>query len=248
MRTYTNIPVLLCQYALINQKVNPLKLYIYLKLNSDGYVSNDESKFKNWAEAISVNKKTIMSSLDWLIKNKWITVNGKRNVLKIISYENLLKKLKIETQSGCSLEFKNCKDFEEFKSLCCGIVVTYYLNKRKYCLNRSERIKEGSIMNRGQKGFYLFPSHYFAKCMNISIVTAYRYKQKAKKAGYIEVEANCHFLETKSGRYISNDNYSLCVNECLKEGLPNIYRKGRTYLKEIGSDLVRSNISLKRKR
>lgn len=248
MRIFTNIPVSLCEYALVNQKINPLKLYIYLKLNSDGYILDNKELYSIWAKTIGISVKTIKSSLAWLIKNKWIIVNGKRNALNVISYQKLLRKLKIKPQSGCFCRFKDCIDFKKIKSLCSAIVITYYLNKRKYCLNRSERIKEGSITNREQKGFYLLSNHYLAKCLRVSISTAYRHKQKAKEAGYIEIKGNCQFIETKDGGYISKDSYSVFVNECMKEGLPNIYRKGRTYLKAIGSDLVRSNINLKTKR
>lgn len=248
MKCYTNIPVLLCQYALVNRKVNSLKLYIYLKLSSDGYVINDKKKYGIWAETIGVTKKTVKSSLKWLIANKWITVNGKRNALKIIGYNSLMKKMSISTQAGYLLDFNNKREFQQFGSLCCGVVLIYYLKKKAYNLKRSERMKECSNMNRKQKGFYPMAISYLARCLTVSDSTAYRYMRKAHEGGYIDIKSNLQFLETKAREYIKNENYALLVSECGKENLPNKYRKGKSYIKQIEATLIRSNLSLKRKK
>lgn len=244
MRIFTNIPVSLCEYALVNQKINPLKLYIYLKLSSDGYVINDKRKYGIWAEIIGLTEKTVKYSLKWLISNKWITVNGKRNVLKVVSYN----KLNFSIQIGYPFEFKSEREFEKFDSLCCGIVSTYYFRKRVHLLTRSERIKEGSYTNRGQKGFYSMPISYLAKCLNVSKSTACRYMRKAHKTGNIDIQSNLQFLETDSGKRITNEKYSLLVSECAKNDLPNKYRKGKLYIKQVEANLIRSNILLKRKK
>jgi len=62
---YNNIPVSLCEFALVNRKINQLKLYIHLKLNSD-----DENSSKEWSKKIGISSTTIKTSHEWLIKNK----------------------------------------------------------------------------------------------------------------------------------------------------------------------------------
>ena len=152
MRTRTNIPVSLCEYALVNRKINQLKLYIYLKLISDGHVVLYNGNYKQWSEDIGVHEKTIKSSLEWLIRQKWITVNSKRTALRIISYKNLSYKLRLSLKTGYSYEVEHVEDFKQLGALCCAIVITYYLNRKRFFDKRqSGHIKGCPITNCKKK-------------------------------------------------------------------------------------------------
>lgn len=246
MRTTTNIPVSLCEYALVNRKVNQLKLFMYLKLHCDGYIEEDINK---WSKQIGIQVKTVKSSLKWLIKNRWITVNSKRNVLHVISYERLTSKLKMKVNTGILIDLKTEVDYQNFRALCCAVIITYYVRRKRYFDRRSERIYGGSKKNRsGVKGFYPMPNGYLAKCLHLSTSTAFRIKQEAEKARFIETKKDYVFLETFDGARVSKDKFDLIRKVELKEGHPDKVRKGQKYIKYVSSDLISSIFQCKKKR
>ena len=248
MTTVTNIPVSLCEYALVNRKVNQLKLYIYLKLNSDGYIRFDETSIKKCSETIGIHIKTVKSSLKWLVKNKWITINSKRQVLHVTSYNRLKNKLKTNVKTGAFIDLKDTAEYKLFEALCCAIVITYYLGRKHYFDKWSERKYGGSNTNHNKvKGFYPMPNGYLAKCLNLSISTAYRIKQKAEDAGYIKTKSNNIFLEKEDGSRIDKDYFELIRSVELKEGKPDRLRKGRKYIKFVSADLIKSTVKCKKK-
>lgn len=248
MRTTTNIPVSLCGYALVNRKINQLKLYIYLKLNCDGYIDYSKTCIEKWSKEIGVHVKTVMSSFAWLVKNKWITVNSKKQVLNIISYNRLTNKLQMQVKTGVSIDLSTIGEYRYFKALCCAIVITYYLRRKRYFERRSERTYGGSTTNRNRvSGFYPMPNSYFAKCLNVSISTAYRIKQEAENGGYIETRGNYSYEETYDGKKISSTYFEIMRSQSLKKGEPDSLRKGKKYIKKVCSDLLKSYITCKRK-
>lgn len=237
---YTNIPVQLCEYALVNRKTNQLKLYIYLKINSDGEIYYYERSFNEWAEKLHINYKTIKNSLEWLIKNKWITVNSKKHTLKIISYQRLGRRLHFDSKSGYLFE---SNDYKDFKALCCGVVITHYLNRKRYFNRRSVNLKGFAMIKNRKKGFYPMANKYISTSIGVSLSTAYRYKNEAEKAHYIKTISDSNYMEDSNGNKIASDNYLIFK----KNGEENKIRQGKNYLKEISSDLIHSNIKLKRK-
>jgi len=270
MRGYTNIPVSLCEFALVNRKINQLKLYIHLKLNSDGFVVYDEKSYKEWSKEIGISSKTIKTSLDWLIKNKWITVNGKRNALHIISYKKIGQKIGLNFKSGILFEPTCLADYEYFKAFCCATVICYYLNKKRYFDRQSVIIKGVATTNcKRTNGFYPMPNGYLAKCLGVSLATAFRFKKEAEDAGFIETKAGFGYLldekdekdsdiEKKSKykikkvknkeKIFKTEDYEIIKQilvDVYKE--PNRLRKGKRYLKWVESDLIHCVIKTKKK-
>ena len=270
MRGYTNIPVSLCKFALVNRKINQLKLYIHLKLNSDGFVVYDEKSYKEWSKEIGISSKTIKTSLDWLIKNKWITVNGKRNALHIISYKKIGQKIGLNFKSGILFEPTCLADYEYFKAFCCATVICYYLNKKRYFDRQSVIIKGVATTNcKRTNGFYPIPNGYLAKCLGVSLATAFRFKKEAEDAGFIETKAGFGYLldekdekdsdiEKKSKykikkvknkeKIFKTEDYEIIKQilvDVYKE--PNRLRKGKRYLKWVESDLIHCVIKTKKK-
>ena len=249
-RTYTNIPVSLCEFALVNRKINQVKLYIYLKLVSDGYVVMSNGCYKQWSEAIGVHEKTVKSSFKWLIQNKWITVNSKRNALRIISYKNLSCKLGVNLKTGFLYEIEQVEDFKQLKALCCAIVITYYLDKKRFFDKRQSGCITGRPTTNCKKKrtFYPMPNSYLAHCTKVSIATAYRYKHEAKMARLIKTKSNDSTLETIQGEKISLDSYSVILKGILNDEQPNRLKKGKKCLKWEEATLIKSNIQTKKKK
>ena len=247
MKTQTNIPVLLCEYVLKNRKINQFKLYIHLKLISDGYVTYNSQDFKNWSMTIGVDIKTIKSSLKWLIDNKWITVNSKRNVLHVISYKKLTKRLGLNFSSGYLYELE---DYKYLKALCCAIIITRYLDRKRYFDKKQSECIDGRSNTNCRKrrdGFYPMANSYLAECIGVSIATAYRYKKTAEEVGYIDTKENHSIMTTKKGDYINPSDFAVLQKGWLNDGYPNIIRKGKKCIKIVEADLIRTNIKFKKK-
>ncbi|MFC4687848.1 hypothetical protein ACFO4P_12965 [Epilithonimonas pallida] len=246
MLGYTNIPASLCEYALVNQKINQLKLYIYLKINCSGEISYDVSSYGKWAKELSVSSRTIKNSLVWLIKNKWITVDSIQNTLRIISYKNLAIKLDLKFKTGFLFEPEN---YKYFKAMCCGVVITFYMGRKRYFNRQSGNIKGFAISKNCKKndGFTPMPNNYLAKSLNVSTATAYRYKEQAENGGFIETKSNLNFVMNSKGEKITSDNYFAFILNHKEEGKPNTIRNHKKHLQEVDADLIHSFITLKKK-
>lgn len=244
MEISTSIPVSLCEYVLTHRKINQFKVYLHLKLHSNGYVNSDISMQK-LGEETGINPKTAKRCLEWLIKNKWVTINGKKEVYHIIGYKELAKKLGIKIVSGYLCEINNYKDM---KALFCAVVVTQYLNRKRYFDKRqSGCIKGRPITNCKRNKYYPMPNSYLAKSIGVSVTTAYRYIQEAEKAGYIETKSNYRVLETEQGDKIKLENYHVILTGILNEGRPNRLKKKKNYLAWEEPTLIRSYIGFKKK-
>ena len=91
-KAYTTIPIGVIERAIVGRKLNHLKIYIYLKCISSGHLHiNLESK-KVWAKEIGITTKTLENCLQWLLKNRWLSLNSKRSSLRVVSYKQLKRK------------------------------------------------------------------------------------------------------------------------------------------------------------
>jgi hypothetical protein len=198
--------------------------------------------------SLGVSVKTIESSLKWLTSQKWVTVNSRREALHIISYSKLSLKLDLSFRTGVLFEPRTQKDYEYFKSFCCGVVISYYLGKKRY-FDRQSVIKKGvAIKNCSRKnGYYPMANAYLGKCLGVSLSTAFRIKQQAEKDGFIDVVSSFSYLEDISGNKIESIHYEALRYVSYKEGQPNRLRKTRQYLKVVESDLVSSHLRVKKK-
>jgi hypothetical protein len=244
---YTSIPVQLCEYALVNRKHNYLMLYIYLKHIGSGYVNHNNDCISTWASDLNKSERWIRDAIKWLIKKKWVTVNSKKQLLRIASYKQVLKRLNIDSVSAVIFEEE---DFSNFKGFCCGATITYYLKRKRY----NDRKKwSASIMGDAnmshhfyQKGFYTMPLNYLAKCLGVSMSTANNFKKIAEQGKFLFVKSQIRILTDGNDNKITKDNYQV-FKTCDEENAGRI-RKGRKYLKIVEPDLIQSQITSRRKR
>jgi hypothetical protein len=224
-----------------------MKLYLYLKNISDGYVSFDSSLYESWATDIGCSKRWVHNGINWLIKNKWITVNSKRKSLHIVSYEKLCKLLSVFNKVAGIYE---PEDFISFDSYCIAIVITFHI-RRKAWMDRKRR----PVSNMGDattsrnfypKGFKTLPIRYLSKCLNVSETTANNYKQKAANAGLLEIKKQITTQIDENGQKLSKDK--ILVYQQVEDENSGRFRIGRKYLKLVEADLIKSHIIIKSKR
>jgi len=244
---YTTIPVGLCEYALKNTRVNHLKLYVYLKHISDGYVPYDPSLFKLWDTDIGRSKRWIYEGLNWLIKNKWITVNSKRNSLHIVSYEIICKRLDVFHKVAALYE---PDDFKSLDAFCAATAIVFYMRRKAWMDKKRRPVSKMGDTNTNRKsypkGFYTLPVRYFSKCLNVSDSTANNFKQKAIKGKLIEVQRQIITQTDDKGEKLSKDK--ILVYREVDAPNNGSLRRGTKHLKAVEADLIKSHLIIKRKR
>jgi hypothetical protein len=178
-----NIPIELLAFALSNRKVNPLRLFIYLKDQGSGYVSwNAEFKEKILSDLDLKSPKTIEANLTWLLRNGWVSINTKRASVRVVSYLVLAKKLHFQCATGAVCELENLNNFRPFIY---AAVVTYYLQYKFRIARQSARKKGRTTTNCHYRDL---PANYLAKVLNLGKSTIVRYRQKAWDAGFIKMK------------------------------------------------------------
>lgn len=250
---YTNVPVELCKYGIVNRKINHVKLYLYLKLTSDGFIKFTNSIYeftKDWSKELKTSSKSIKNHLAWLIENKWVTINSKTNGLRIISYHNLSSKLKLNFKSGVIYESEDFSDFEPF---CYGTIVIKCRNLLRFINKQSAPKEEHANTNcyLYPKGFYPLACSYLAKYIQVSKTKAHKIITVANKSGCIEVKKSYTFLRDENGSKIPNSHFyalrkSLAIDDIQ---MYRRVRRGKKFLKIVSSNIIKpQSIHLKRKR
>ncbi|KGL61916.1 hypothetical protein [Polaribacter sp. Hel1_85] len=246
---YTTIPAELCEYALINRKVNHTKLYLLLKLKSSGHIKYELDVFecaKDWADELQLNYKTVLNCFKWLIREKWITINSISKAIHIKGYPKLFTKLNFKSKTAIIYEPES---FSDFKAFCCAVVIIFYRNRKRYFQKQSVANMERATTNckTYPKGFYTISCNYLAECLGVSKKTAYNYKNEAHKIGFITKKKNLVFITNDKGERLTNahfHSYKFYKGRSIARRI----RRGKKYLKIVEADLIKSNIHLKKKR
>ena len=218
-----NIPIELLVYALSNRKVNPLRLFLYLKSQGSGYVHWTPDRKEKILSALNIKSpKTINANLKWLLKKGWVSINSKRASVRVVSYLVLAKKLNFKCATGVICENQN---FNNFRPFIYAAVITYYLNS-KYCIARQSAYKKGGANSNCR--YPNLPAKYLAEIMALGKSTITRYRQEAWDAGYIKMKymfrpLNISFQDLEFYRAVDDeDSRCLVIHEKqVKIQLPN---------------------------
>jgi len=245
---YTTIPVKLIEYTLVNRKVNYLMLFVYFKYIASGHVKYNNDNIRAWATDIDMSERWTRDALKWMVKNKWITVNNKKGSYRIISYEQLCRKLKIDSTSAVKYE---PDDFSGFKDFSSATVITYYLKLKNYT-DKKKSQSVSSLIDTSKswyfysKGFCAMPISYLAKRLGVSNSTANNLKKCAVKSNFIEVRKHFRILLDGKGNKITIEHLPF-----IKEEYPIMAGRLRTngkYISIVDADIMKSEIHTKRKR
>ncbi len=217
-----NIPITLISYSLSNKIVNQFRLYLYMKKVTSGQFKLDEKSMNDACDFLEIIcSETFFKNLDWLVKNKWVTVNSYTNSYRVISFTRLCHKLRIPTQTGVVFE---TDDFRTFRPFLYAAVIAWQV-RRKDWVERQPVRKEGRTSKSmpAMKAYFPkseMPNRYLAKVLDLDYSTVSKYKKAAARAGYIRY----------SHQY-RDTGYSKDLMYCLKQGYPDeagqfLVRKG----------------------
>ncbi|MDE5423668.1 hypothetical protein L3073_15725 [Ancylomarina sp. DW003] len=154
-----------------------------MKSQGSGYVSWDTEQKEKILSGLNLkSSKTIEANLTWLLRNGWVSMNSKRECLRVVSYLVLAKKLNFQSATGAVCELQNLKNFRPFIY---AAVVTYYLHYKDRIARQSARKKGRTTTNCRYRDL---PADYLAKVLKLGKSTIVRYRQKAWDAGFIKMK------------------------------------------------------------
>lgn len=240
---YTTIPIGLIQYALVRRKLNHLKVYTFLKCISSGHLSVKANSYKIWAKEIGISEKTLKTCLDWMLKNRWLSFNSKKQSLRVVGYRQLKRKYKTRFHTALKFDRPNFKDF---RGLCAAALIGFYRNSKKFFdkKNKVSGLINGTPRKNTYalpKNYYDLPVRYFAECLGVSATTAENLKKEALKFGFITVKKNHFYMEDFKGNKIST-----AFMEYFDVNKKYFIKSAKGILVK-GSDLIKINVHLKRK-
>jgi hypothetical protein len=188
VKDFVSVPVELCKYALTHQLDREVRLYIYLKANTSGYYNYTKENKLKLCEALGYkSSKTFDVHVQWLIKNKWVTVNSKTNCYRIIGFGQLAKKLHFKSSTGALFD---PPEYDKFKEFCFAAYIKY--------LFRWKGRKRQSVLRYGntstncttppKMGQVEFSESYLAQALGLAKSTISKYKMLTEKAGYLSVQ------------------------------------------------------------
>lgn len=232
---YFNVQVELCLYSIRNKKTNQVRLFLYFKSNSNGYLKNQREVYQRAAVSLNNNIKTIYKHLNWLIQEGWIIPDLKVNSIRIISFEKLARKLGFLSTKGAVL-YKI--DIRNFKSFAIAAVIQYNMmrNKRR---NYQAGLKMRSPQLREIPPYPHLTHNYLAKILNKSKTAISRYKKLSCRQKFLKCEKKYENLDIPSFHFNN-----------LKEFGPyesgKLLKKSGTILRQL-TDKIECSIKLRNK-
>lgn len=237
-RTYNhiNVPVEMCNYAVRHNLENPLRVFIYLKINyPSGKIYWNIKVRKRASLFLKINIKTIDNNFKKIIELEWVEYYEKFNYCRLISFDKL--RCSFGWYQTRSFSF-NDKNILNIRSTLGGVLYTQLFKSysRKYLKRNKKVLKNGSAIS------FITPSCKYAdyaqisvksisKIFHTSISKAVRLKQKAEKAGYLKVKKQYMYLNDdqifaamKGREYSGENNNVVCIKgKYAYQGIDKIY-------------------------
>ena len=230
-----SLPISIILYSLRAKKVNQLKLFLYLKHISSGQVilslelQGEVCKALKWRD-----RRTFSTNLQWLLQHHWVTINTKRQLLRLVSFQQLHKIVRGRIFTGSKM---GAEDFNTFRPFLYASVICWAVfakRKHKTMLERKEGHSAKSIACSLQSDM---PNRYLAKIIGNDQSTVSRYKQAAQKARYIFI------TEQSQNLHLSIKHIPMIQKYAPEDVRHSIFLKNNNiYIRK--SDLISSRIQL----
>lgn len=188
---YINVPVELCLFSLRDKKTSQVRLYLFFKSISSGFIPNSSNTIHMSAEILNVCERTVKNHLYWLIEERWLIHYPETNSFRVIGFKPLAVKLSFRIASG-GLLYKN--EILKYKAFASALVITYYMMRIKR-RKRLTEFKKGSSSSHDLPPYPHLPHLYLAKVLGVTKSSAATYRKLAIKSGYLIQK--CQFEDLK---------------------------------------------------
>ncbi len=242
---YIFVPIGLASVALSEKLFRPFQLYVFLKTKCSGKLRIDNRLLKEIGSNLGLkSERAVKNNLKILIKKNWIGYNKKSKYYFIRSFNYLCQLEQVKRKTAA--EF-NPKHIKHFKAFLAGSNICSLVNHQRWKQRKLERLNGGSNQRfRKSTKYYPVACKALAKCLKISISTAFEWKGLAVKRKYVLVKKNF-----KPFMFERKKPISAVFKNQLKRALPNCahlvrVKKGNLFEQDI--DTFYPCIRLKRKR
>jgi hypothetical protein len=241
-KEYINIPIELIKYAIMHKSINQLKLFIGLKDLTSGQFHLDHNSIVQFSNRIEVNPRTLKTHIKWLLDKHWIVLNSKSGSYRVISFDQLSRKLKHGSKTG-ALFFTTY--YKEFRGFVYAAFITYwmkylYRNNNKNWDKAKPMRKKGRTKKSLAPDFYYLPHQYLANVLNTTKANAAKYRYTAVRSGFIKVTKNFSKLD------LNIDQVKLFKKYGFEQDNLIVCRRNRVYIQQ--SDILSSSILLRSKK
>jgi hypothetical protein len=191
---HLSIPVSLCFYAVQNRSISNLQLFCWLKQNCNHrFTISNQLLFKAITE-LNITRQTFKIRLNWLLKNKWVSRNSKKNSWHLNSFSIIHHKTNFKIKKAAVWDETN---FRKFNAFVVAAVLSYFAKRKAYIDKQQIRLENGNrpvrmkkahpMMNMVSRSFNL-PLNYFSNATNIPKSTIQKMKLLAKAHSFIEIK------------------------------------------------------------
>ena len=192
------VPISILIHALRCKEIPQLRLYLYLKSMASGHLKITENVPRQVCEAMKwKDLRTYKTNLEWLLKHHWASFNNKSQSLRIVSFKQLHRRFHGSVRTGVRM---NIEDFKNFRAFIYAAVISWGMSAKRKSDGKS-KCKRGSF-GKGlpYSHFKDLPETYLAEILHLDHSTISRYKQDARKAGYIKIHHQFLYLHHSSSQ------------------------------------------------
>ena len=183
------LPVQLCEHVLKHKLAKPFQLYILLKSLCDGKIKIPKSQYPVIAGLLNRKSgKTVNNNLKKLLATNFVGYNAKSEYYFIRGLDQLRKQLNLNARTCAEFDISKLFCLQEF---CLAAVAGHIVKQQK----RKQWLLERKKWRSNQRSHSSSPLPYFhvtniylSKMLGISLQNAFSLKQKAHKAGFVEIK------------------------------------------------------------
>ena len=212
---HTTVRIGLFEHCLRNNQIFELRLFLFLKLISNGVISYKEL-FKLQRPKCLKSKKTVNKYLNKLERLKWIGINHKEKIIHLRSYNYLNVTLNIKSKKAYEFSHKN---FDNFRIFSFSLVLSNRVNNFCRHTKMKERRKKQKAFNKKSvspnnnyiisgadqislldmlnNNFMPIANKTIAKFTGLSPNLCAKYKKEAHELGFIKVVHNVKKLDIR---------------------------------------------------
>ncbi|HEY9177662.1 MAG TPA: hypothetical protein VIN07_08235, partial [Flavipsychrobacter sp.] len=174
------------QYAVRNKKVRNLQILLKVKFLCSGTIEINNDTIKKIADELNVCSKTVESHLQRLVDDKWI---GKRLATYYPRSFAYLEDI-IKSPINMAVEVGE-NDLVNFKAFCVGAVIGNLVRSKATGKKKNSEVGLQKRGNTSTASLYSpVANSVIASVFDCSMYSASKYKNIARKHGYIKIRRN----------------------------------------------------------
>lgn len=194
-KPYLWVPVEMCLFSLQNKFYRPLRLYLYLNLNTSGLSKLDKKFRKNASTFLNITGRTFYRNLEPLLSRNWIGQNPATGTYFIRGFESIRTIEGLYSRSAAKLHPSFLEEPDRIQGFCLAAIIGYRIYTKK---REGRRLNKNSDVHSRTSNLPLLmacSATYLSKILGLSVASCHRLKQLADHYNYINIKENIDHIE-----------------------------------------------------